>query len=104
MPTYEYECRKCGHVFEKFQNITAEPLRTCPECSGPVKRLIGAGAGIIFKGNGFYQTDYRSESYRKAAASDTPKESSDSGKKAAADSPSKAPAEKTSKKPAESKP
>lgn len=67
MPTYEYECRECGFRFEKFQNMTDEPIKECPECDGSVKRLIGAGAGIIFKGSGFYSTDYRSESYKKAA-------------------------------------
>jgi len=67
MPTYEYECRKCGHLFEKFQSMTDERLKTCPECKGRVKRLIGTGAGIIFKGSGFYETDYRSDSYQKGA-------------------------------------
>ena len=66
MPTYDYECKKCG-IFEKFQNITAEPIKKCPECGGPVRRLIGAGAGFIFKGSGFYITDYRSESYKRDA-------------------------------------
>lgn len=65
MPTYEYECRKCGKTLEKFQSMTAKPLATCPSCKGKLKRLISAGAGIIFKGSGFYQTDYRSESYKK---------------------------------------
>ncbi|HDQ43872.1 MAG TPA: zinc ribbon domain-containing protein [bacterium] len=59
MPTYEYRCQQCGHQFEAFQYITAEPLATCPECGGGVKRLIGAGAGLIFKGSGFYITDYK---------------------------------------------
>ena len=59
MPTYEYECRKCGHRFEKFQSITAAPVKTCPECKGRVARLLSGGAGIIFKGTGFYQTDYK---------------------------------------------
>lgn len=59
MPTYDYECQKCKDRFEKFQNMTARPLKTCPKCKGPVKRLIGMGAGIIFKGSGFYATDYR---------------------------------------------
>lgn len=59
MPTYEYECRKCGHRFERFQSITAAPLKTCPKCKGKVARLLSGGAGIIFKGSGFYQTDYK---------------------------------------------
>ena len=75
MPTYEYVCEKCGHQFEKFQPISAEPLAICPKdrCAqkrwgkGKVKRAIGAGAGLIFKGSGFYITDYRSEKYKEAA-------------------------------------
>lgn len=59
MPTYEYQCRKCGHKFEKFQSITAAPVKTCPKCRGRVARLVSGGAGIIFKGTGFYQTDYK---------------------------------------------
>lgn len=66
MPTYEYECTRCGHRFEKFQNIKARPLQRCPQCRGKIRRLIGTGAGVIFKGTGFYATDYRSESYHKA--------------------------------------
>jgi len=67
VPTYEYLCEKCGYEFEKFQSITAKPLRKCPSCGkSGAKRLIGTGAGVIFKGSGFYQTDYRSESYKKA--------------------------------------
>ena len=80
MPTYEYECTKCGLRFEKFQSMTAEPLKRCPECRSKVHRLLGTGAGIIFKGSGFYQTDYRSDSYKQAAKSDSP--SSDSAGKA----------------------
>jgi putative FmdB family regulatory protein len=78
MPTYEYECRKCNHTFETFQSIKAEPLKRCPECRGKIKRLIGTGAGIIFKGSGFYETDYRSESYKKAAKADTDSSNSSS--------------------------
>ena len=63
MPTYEYECLSSGKLFEKFQNMTDEPLKECPECGGSVRRLIGAGAGIIFKGSGFYATDYGRKSY-----------------------------------------
>ena len=78
MPTYEYVCAKCGHEFEKFQSIAASPLTICPEdlCAqkkwgrGKVKKKIGAGAGLIFKGSGFYITDYRSEKYKEAAKKD----------------------------------
>ncbi len=71
MPTYEYACARCGCRFEEFQSITAKPLKKCPQCGEPaLQRLIGTGAGIIFRGSGFYQTDYRSESYRKAAAAE----------------------------------
>ncbi len=59
MPTYEYECTRCGHTFEAFQKITDNPLVECPKCQAKVKRLISSGAGIIFKGSGFYATDYR---------------------------------------------
>jgi putative FmdB family regulatory protein len=70
MPTYDYECDACGHGFEKFQSITARPVRTCPECGRrKVRRLIGTGAGVIFKGSGFYQTDYKRKSQPEAASS-----------------------------------
>ena len=59
MPTYDYKCEDCGYIFERFQNITEDPLADCPKCSGRVKRMIGTGAGVIFKGTGFYQTDYK---------------------------------------------
>ena len=94
MPTYEYICEKCGHTFEAFQSISAQPLRICPETScarkkwgrGRVKRKIGAGAGLLFKGSGFYTTDYRSEGYRQAAKKDTtaPKTSGSDAKPAPA--------------------
>lgn len=68
MPTYEYECRSCHHEFETFQNMSADPLKKCPECKkNSLFRKIGTGAGIIFKGSGFYETDYRSSSYTEAA-------------------------------------
>ncbi len=71
MPTYDYECESCGHQFEQFQSITARPTRKCPECGKmKLRRLIGAGAGVIFKGSGFYQTDYRSESYKQGEKSE----------------------------------
>ncbi|RME00061.1 MAG: zinc ribbon domain-containing protein [Calditrichaeota bacterium] len=59
MPTYVYRCKNCGHEFEKFQGINAEPLHVCPECQGEVERVINGGIGLIFKGSGFYQTDYK---------------------------------------------
>ena len=62
MPTYEYECNHCGHQFECFQNMTDEPLNTCPQCGETIKRVIGAGGGFIFKGSGFHSTDYRQSS------------------------------------------
>lgn len=72
MPTYEYECSACGHTMEAFQPITENPLRKCPKCKKlKLRRLIGSGAGIIFKGSGFYQTDYRSDDYKSKAKSET---------------------------------
>ena len=69
MPTYDYVCDHCGHEWELFQSITAEPVKKCPECGRRrARRLFGTGAAIVFKGSGFYQTDYRSESYKKRAA------------------------------------
>lgn len=70
MPTYEYECTKCGHRFERFQSMTDEPIKRCPKCRSKVRRVFGPGAGVIFKGSGFYQTDYRSDSYKSAAKKD----------------------------------
>src|SRR5579859_5737374 len=109
MPTYEYVCEKCGHEFEKFQSIKDSALTACPKelCGlkkwgkGKVKRAIGAGAGLIFKGSGFYITDYRSENYKAGAKKDAaPSSSGDS--KPAASSDSK-PAAKTETKPAKTK-
>lgn len=65
MPTYDYECLKCEKGFERFQQMTDAPLSRCPSCGGKVRRLIGSGGGILFKGSGFYATDYRSSSYKK---------------------------------------
>jgi len=74
MPTYEYICQKCEHHFEQFQSMKASPIRKCPRCGkNSVKRLIGKGAGIIFKGSGFYETDYRSDSYKKGQKSEPAK-------------------------------
>ena len=71
MPTYEYECEKCGHHFEVFQSMKEAPKKACPQCKGRVRRLISGGAGLIFKGSGFYITDYRSEGYKSAAKKET---------------------------------
>lgn len=101
MPTYEYRCKACGHEFEEFQPISAKPIRKCPKCGkSAVNRLISAGAGIIFRGSGFYETDYRSDNYKAGARKDsdttTTKPAADakpaSGEKAASsDAPSKTP-------------
>jgi putative FmdB family regulatory protein len=92
VPTYDYQCAACGHEFEKFQSITAPAVRKCPLCGKrKVRRLIGTGAGVIFKGSGFYQTDYRSESYKKAAEKD--RKATDGGdKKPSGEGAAKAPA------------
>jgi len=78
MPTYDYRCDACGHTFEEFQSMNDKPFKKCPQCKkSKLVRLFGAGAAIIFKGTGFYQTDYRSESYKSAAKADSkPSESS----------------------------
>ncbi len=87
MPTYDYECAACNHKWELFQSIKAEPEKKCPACKKKkARRLIGAGAGLIFKGSGFYLTDYRSKSYKDAAkadksASESASTKSDSGAK-----------------------
>jgi putative FmdB family regulatory protein len=73
MPTYDYECDACGHTFELFQSISAPPEKKCPDCGKrKLRRLFGTGAAVVFKGSGFYQTDYRSDSYKKAAEKDKP--------------------------------
>src|SRR4051812_44948256 len=73
MPTYDYICDQCGHEFEAFESIKADPQTVCPACSeAKLRRKIGAGAAILFKGSGFYQTDYRSDSYKKSAQADKP--------------------------------
>lgn len=82
MPTYEYQCEACGHEFELFQSMSAPVKRKCPECERlTLKRLIGTGSGVLFKGSGFYETDYRSESYRKAKEADKPESKDDSSNK-----------------------
>jgi putative FmdB family regulatory protein len=82
MPTYDYVCENCEYQFEQFQSITAKAIRKCPKCGKvSLQRLIGAGAGVIFKGSGFYQTDYRSEGYKKAAESEKKTTDKDTEKK-----------------------
>src|SRR6201993_1367889 len=106
MPTYEYSCQKCGQNFEAFQSMRDEPFRECPKelCRlpkwghGKVKRLPGTGAGLIFKGSGFYTTDYRSDSYKEAAKKEAAPKAAEGGEKSAA---SKEPAKSPS--PAQSK-
>ena len=93
MPTYEYRC-SAGHQFEQFQRMSEPPIERCPTCGAPAERLLSAGAGLLFKGSGFYITDYRSDSYRKAA------EAESGGTKAASDKPA---AEKSGSEKAEKK-
>ena len=108
MPTYEYVCEKCGHHFEKVQPISAKPLRLCPEdlCAqkrwgrGTVKRAISVGGGLLFKGSGFYATDYRSEKYKEAAK----KESSSASSSSSGTAPAQGGETKTASKAADSKP
>lgn len=83
MPTYEYKCRDCGEKFDEFQKITDPPLTRCPACGGEVDRVISGGSGVMFKGSGFYITDYRSASYKKAAESER---TADLNSRAASDS------------------
>jgi putative FmdB family regulatory protein len=100
MPTYDYQCDACNHTFEIFQGINDDKLRKCPACKKlKLRRLLGTGAAVVFKGSGFYQTDYRSDSYKKAAAADQPPESKSEGKTDSKSSASKS----TSEKPAKSK-
>lgn len=80
MPTYDYVCDGCGHEFEAFESIKADPQTICPQCEDPkLRRKIGVGAAILFRGSGFYQTDYRSESYKQAAKADKPADSASGG-------------------------
>ena len=103
MPTYEYVCEKCGHEFEAVRSISAEPLRTCPKefCArkkwgrGRVRKKISAGAGLLFKGSGFYATDYRSEGYQQAAKKDAATSNLSGGKSKPGKSETKAPPVKT---------
>jgi putative FmdB family regulatory protein len=81
MPTYDYRCDACGHTFEEFQSFSEEPLKQCPRCKKKkLQRLFGTGAGVIFKGSGFYETDYRSDSYKKAAKAEQEAKTGSNGK------------------------
>ncbi len=105
MPTYDYECDACDHRFELYQSIVAEPEKKCPKCKKlKLRRLIGTGAAVVFKGSGFYQTDYRSDSYKKSAAADSKSTSSETKSESSSsttDSKSSAtPAAKADSKPA----
>lgn len=103
MPTYDYRCEACGHTLEIFQKITASPKKKCPACDkSKLKRLIGGGAGFLFKGSGFYLTDYRSDSYKADAKSDSastaPAAESKTEKKSEPTAPAAKPAAKPGKK------
>lgn len=99
MPTYEYECQKCGDHFDLYQSIKDEPIKKCPKCKGRVKRLLGTGAGLLFKGSGFYITDYRKAGYKEAAKKDSASATAASPAPAAKESaPKPAPAKTKSEK------
>jgi len=89
MPTYEYECSKCGYRFEETASIKAEPRKRCPKCRGKVQRLISSNVQVLFKGNGFYVTDYRSEEYKRKAKEEKKAASGKGGDGAAKDSTKK---------------
>ncbi|TET97209.1 MAG: zinc ribbon domain-containing protein [Candidatus Zixiibacteriota bacterium] len=90
MPTYEYRCENCGHMFEAFQTMSEPPVEKCPVCNGKVKRIISGGAGLIFKGSGFYITDYRSSEYKAAAEKERAEKSEASSTGSSSDKSSKA--------------
>lgn len=112
MPTYDYRCLACEHKFEAFQKMSEEPLKECPVCHGEVKRLFGGGAGFLFKGSGFYTTDYRTADYKSQAKSEkdgssSPKSAEKSSEKSsekASEKSSEKPTGKSSEKSSESKP
>jgi putative FmdB family regulatory protein len=104
MPTYDYVCDACGHAFEEFQSMMDKQLKKCPKCKkSKLRRLFGTGAAVIFKGSGFYQTDYRSESYKNSAKADTaPSEPAKTDAKSETKSDAKTES-KSESKPAETK-
>jgi len=90
MPTYDYKCKACSYQFERFQSMKDAPLRKCPKCGkNALERLIGTGAAVIFKGSGFYQTDYRSDAYKKSAEAESKPATSTDSKPAAESGPAK---------------
>jgi putative FmdB family regulatory protein len=104
MPTYEYRCPECGTDFEKFQKMSDEPVAECPSCGAKAERRISAGAGLVFKGSGFYITDYRGEGYKKAAKAEGGSSSSESSSSSSSDSkPSSEGGAKSESKPAPAK-
>ena len=104
MPTYEYRCSQCDHEFEEFQLITAQPISKCPQCGqSKVRRLIGSGSALLFKGSGFYQTDYRSENYKKAAQAESTSSADKSDSSASKTKINSGDTEKKSNKPSKPK-
>src|SRR5438046_9337029 len=112
MPTYEYSCQKCGQTFDAFQSMRDEPFRECPKelCRlpkwghGKVKRLLGTGAGLMFKGSGFYTTDYRSDSYKEAAKKEPPSKPAEAGETSSATKEPAKPSSTAQSNPAEKQP
>lgn len=105
MPTYDYRCNACGHAFELFQSMTAKHEKKCPKCGkNALERLIGTGAAVLFKGSGFYQTDYRSEGYKKAADADKPAAAAEKSDSKASDATKPATETKAEAKPDTAKP
>jgi putative FmdB family regulatory protein len=100
MPTYEYRCPDCGHLFERFQKMSDAPGAECPSCGAAAERRLSGGAGLLFKGSGFYITDYRNPSYKKASESDSGGASGGAGEKGSGE---KSTSEKPVAKPAEAK-
>ena len=100
MPTYDYICDACGHEFEAFESMKADPQTICPEChEAKLRRKIGTGAAILFKGSGFYQTDYRSESYKERAKADKPADAAPKNAESSGSTPAPAPAKSEGPKP-----
>ena len=102
MPTYEYKCRECQHEFEEFQSISAEPVKICPECQGQVERIISGGVGLIFKGSGFYITDYKRAGEKRPTEKSEAKSDSKKTAKESASSSSSSSSSTSSKKSSDS--